>query len=174
MEKRNFESWNGLSNGKQVKDLYIFDRKYLESINANGSSILPGGLRMAHDAIIYDLKQLYSSCVYSENVDKPSSGAFSMHSFTIDVPAVNSQMLTFLRKQNLVYCAIFRDGNEVFWFCDASLEITIKKVVADKNSNQISLSGPAPRPAYMMDDVSLDDIMINAEFSNEFSTDFNS
>ncbi|AWL07965.1 hypothetical protein HME7025_00080 [Aquirufa nivalisilvae] len=174
METRNFESWSGLTNGKQVKDLFIFNRKYLESIDANGSSIRPGGLRMAHDTIIYNLKQLFSTCIYSENVDKPSSGAFSMHSFNIDVPAVNSQMLTFLRKQNLEYCAIFRDGNEVLWFCDASLEITIKKTVADKNSNQIILSGPATSPAYMMDDVSLEDIMISAEFSNEFSTDFNS
>lgn len=165
---------DGQGNGRNVKELYVLEVVRIEFLNRKDNVLLPGGLVLAADAELLGVDFANNTCVFTEGQEDTANGMLYRPQLSFEVPGTGAFATDyFYRVRYKKLAALFRDANGVWWLA-LPLWVNMGRAVGSKIFVPFLLSGPSAHPVLRLGDTSLDDILANAEFSGDFSVDFNS
>jgi hypothetical protein len=159
--------WQGLPNGRMVKELWLVRQSDL----VRGS-----GMNFKAGAEVTKFDFAHNSCDFVEDEDLADSGKFWKAEVAWEQPKISNALNRWLFiNRNVFFVAIMRDGNNVIWVSGddvCGLRPFTKKSISFKNGYVIRLEGLMRQQAYDAGSSDIE-IVLNGEFGEEFSNDFN-
>ncbi|MDF7817387.1 hypothetical protein P1X15_07270 [Runella sp. MFBS21] len=173
------------TNAGYVRTLYLLDIAHLEGIidpltfpnHLNSLTIPSNGLIIPVGCNVDKLGFQPKSCLFTETTGRDANGIYYDANFVLEFPRDRVEVLSWVQATRYrEYAAIWEDYNGTAYLTgchEMGLEVQSSRSVASRNAVTLSITGRFGFPSYYLETINLTDLFAVADFSFEFSFDFN-
>lgn len=191
-------NWRGIAAGRRVKEVFLLKKEDILAVMdpaefknhfasaeqlsdaqlpLEGYTIPVGGLGVKTDAEVIKLDFANSRCTFDEPQQESDHGLIYVPVIATEIPR-NHPLLAQWAMDNRYkqYIALWRDGNEMAYVSGSTkqgLTVSTQRVVDDGNKVVLAITGQCERPSWHLEGLDLEQHFAEADFSFEFSMDFN-
>ncbi|WP_428657656.1 hypothetical protein [Runella sp.] len=174
------------SNAAYVRRLYLLDSATLDGLldpirfpNAINSLTIPvDGLAVSIGTELTYLDFQPKTCVFNENRNLDSNGYLYEVGFSFDFPRDRFEIVSWAQSTRYKeYVALWEDYTGTAYITgtnEIGLEVNITRSITALNKMAVQVSGKMVTPTYYLESVDLSLFFPAADFSFNFSLDFNS
>lgn len=166
-------SWQQLSNGVNVKELIICSETDITGINYSAGGAV--ALSFAAGAELCRINFAANSCTLEQGEEDTAYGLMYLPVIRFEIPRPDVGLVSYMYGMRYVrMAALVRDGNERWWLVADGLRVLKAMSIGQRTGEGYELSASRALPVVELLEVSLDELLQDVEFSDEFGFEFNS